>query len=272
MGARRSSSYYGVAFLYSASGVAYLELGAVGCAHMPKPFLLPTTRKLVFAYLAVLPQALVLAADANCPPEQSVQMRVESVRCGDLQAKLQSTARGGGVGSWRVLCGFYVDQKAWRSTVRAAWQAAAMRGSWEHALREGLRLACVHARRKSVFVKSSARSNPVSPLLQALQTFTVRRGATKLRGERAVSLRREFWQLVSGNQSLVCICPRLTHLTRSWNALAVSAQTPHDARGAPTTSPTTSFAPPMPPSARVETAPAARWTGSVPTSPELMLL
>lgn len=216
-----------------------------------------TAQDLVFAYLAVFPQTRVLPIDVRAhdpaAAEREVLMRVESVRCGDVRAKMQAIAQPDDTQGWRILCGFYVDKPLWHANVQPVWAQAAAHGHWERALRVGLRLAHKFTRPRDVFVRASAHASPPSLLLSLLQALSGcardagrANDATLCSCPETVSLREEFWTLVCSSTPLAALTLPLMQLTHSWNALTVSARTPDGARaestslatGAPLPSPT----------------------------------
>lgn len=167
----------------------------------------------VFAYLAVRPEMHVAPADNNTETQQRsvVSMRVESVRNGDLRAKMQAKNQCVSTNGWRVLFGFYVKQTLWRKHVNTVWSKCAASGDWEQTVREGLCLADKFSHHNKVYVNASAQSSPPSPLLSALQMFTNRIVSSS-------KLKNEFWNVVCSQKTLHTLSPKLKDITRSLNA------------------------------------------------------
>ena len=75
---------------------------------------------LLFAYLAVRPTVQVRTADGGRlgADQPTTAVKVESVRQGDLVAKMQAKNQCASSNGWRVLLGFYVTASAWKKGVR----------------------------------------------------------------------------------------------------------------------------------------------------------
>jgi len=153
---------------------------------------------LLFAYLAVRPAVRVQTADGGrlVPDAPTTYLKVESVRQGDLAAKMQAKNQCASSNGWRVLFGFYVTAKTWKNYVRPSWTKAAETGDWEACVREGLKLAKKHNTGAVVFVSTAARCQPESPLLTFLQRM---QASDSENVDRASS--RDFWKLVASRRS-----------------------------------------------------------------------
>lgn len=153
---------------------------------------------LLFAYLAVRPTVRVATADGGrlVPDKPATSVKVESVRQGDLTAKMQAKNECASSNGWRVLFGFYVTASAWRKYVRGIWAKAAESGDWETCVREGLKLAKKHNKGSVVYVSTAARCQPESPLLTFLQRL---QAVGDDPANRAPS--QDFWRLVGSRRS-----------------------------------------------------------------------
>jgi len=156
---------------------------------------------LLFAYLAVRPRVHVRTADGGRlgSDQPFTAVKVESVKQGDLVAKMQAKNQCESSKGWRVLLGFYVTAAAWRKSVRAVWTKVAETGDWEKCVREGLKLSKKHGRGSAVYVSTAARCEPESPLLTSLQRM---RAANMESSDGAcVVPPKEFWKLVGSRRS-----------------------------------------------------------------------
>ena len=151
---------------------------------------------LLFAYLAVRPTVRVATADGGrlVPDKPATSVKVESVRQGDLTAKIKAKNQCTSSNGWRVLFGFYVTASAWKKCVRGIWSKAAESGDWEICVREGLKLAKKHNKGSVIYVSTAARCQPESPLLTFLQRL-------QAAGGDAANQTRDFWRLVGSRRS-----------------------------------------------------------------------
>lgn len=170
---------------------------------------------LLFAYLAVRPTVRVATADGGrlAPDKPATSVKVESVKQGDLTAKMQAKNQCASSNGWRVLFGFYVTASSWRKCVRGVWTKAAESGDWETCVREGLKLANKHNKSSVIYVSTAARCQPESPLLTFLQRL-------QASGGDAANQTRDFWRLVGSRRSTKWVNAQLkARLRRSWTAL-----------------------------------------------------
>ena len=154
---------------------------------------------MLFAYLAVRPTVRVATADGGrlAQDKPATSVKVESVKQGDLTAKMEAKNQCASSNGWRVLFGFYVTASAWKKCVRGIWIKAAESGDWETCVREGLKLAKKHNKGSVIYVSTAARCQPESPLLAFLQRLQAAGG-----GETAnPALSQEFWRLVGSRRS-----------------------------------------------------------------------
>ena len=175
---------------------------------------------LLFAYLAVRPTVQVRTADGGRlgADQPTTAVKVESVRQGDLVAKMQAKNQCASSNGWRVLLGFYVTASAWKKGVRAVWTKAAETGDWEKCVREGLKLSRKHGQGSAVYVSTAARCEPESPLLASLQRMRAE-GKEPADGA-CVFPPKEFWKLVGSRRSTRWVNAQLeTRLRRLSTAL-----------------------------------------------------
>ena len=174
----------------------------------------------MFAYLAVQPTMKVSAVGGAARVEATTPMRVECVRDGDLSAKMHAKNQCKSSQGWRVLFGFYMRPCAWKKIAQTRWQRVAATGDWENTIREGLVLSAEHAQHGVVYVSTSARSSPPSPLLSAMQ----RLAALQHDHDRSPDA-RQFWELaVSGAAPLKRISVDLTRFKDSLTSPASSGR------------------------------------------------
>jgi glutaredoxin-related protein len=157
---------------------------------------------LLFAYLAVRPIVQVTSADGGrlAPEKERTAVKVESVRQGDLTAKMQAKNQCVSSNGWRVLFGFYVTASAWRKSVRNTWTKTTESGNWEVCVREGLKLAKRYGEGAQVYVSAAAQCEPGSPLLTTLQHLQVGYGDTNV--DKAAASLKEFWKIVASRKSV----------------------------------------------------------------------
>jgi len=175
---------------------------------------------LLFAYLAVRPTVRVATADGGrlVPDKPATSVKVESVKQGDLTAKMQAKNQCASSNGWRVLFGFYVTASSWRKCVRGVWTKAAESGDWETCVREGLKLANKHNKSSVIYVSTAARCQPESPLLTFLQRLQRLQAAGGDSANRASS--QDFWRLVGSRRSTKWVNAQLkAQLRRSSTAL-----------------------------------------------------
>lgn len=174
---------------------------------------------LLFAYLAVRPTVRVATADGGrlASDQPSTAVKVESVRQGDLVAKMQAKNQCASSNGWRVLLGFYVTTNAWKKCVRGVWTKAAETGDWEKCVREGLKLSKKHGYGSCVYVSTAAQCDPESPLLTSLQRM---RAAKETTDDARVVPPKEFWRLVNSRRSTKWVNTQLkAQLRRSLTVL-----------------------------------------------------
>ena len=167
--------------------------GAVAAAHC---LMSGISVALLFAYLAVRPTVRVATADGGrlIADKPATAVKVESVKQGDLTAKMEAKNQCASSNGWRVLFGFYVTASAWRKCVRGVWTKAAESGDWETCVREGLKLAKKHNKGSVIYVSTAARCQPESPLLTFLQRLQAAESDT-------ANQTRDFWRLVGSRRS-----------------------------------------------------------------------
>lgn len=210
-----------VALLLCADTHVYSEGENTGCSGVVALFLMSgLSVALLFAYLAVRPREQVATADGGrlVPNKPATSVKVESVKQGDLTAKMQAKNQCASSNGWRVLFGFYVTATAWRKCVRGVWTKTAESEDWEACVREGLKLAKKHNEGSVVYVSTAARCRPESPLLTFLQRLQV---AGKEASDGAcVFPPKEFWRLVGSRRSTKWVNAQLeAQLRRSSTAL-----------------------------------------------------
>lgn len=166
---------------------------------------------LLFAYLAVRPTVRVTSADGGClaPEKERTAVKVESVRQGDLTAKMQAKNQCISSNGWRVLFGFYVTASAWKRSVRNTWTKTTESGDWEVCVREGLKLAKKYGEGAQVYVSAAAQCEPESPLLSTLQHLQVRYDDNNV--DKVTASLKEFWKIVASRKSVKWVNGQLRH-------------------------------------------------------------